>query len=58
MPTIPKGWRRMRRNEIVREGDRFFNNTETIGPLGWTKSYSIGFRVSDNHLGATYIRRK
>ena len=56
-PKIPRGWSKMRKNEIIREGDKFFNDIETIAPLGWTPSLSIGFRVHNNHNAATYIRR-
>lgn len=54
---VPSGWRVLKPAERVAVGDKFFNTIETIGPLGWTDSLSIGHRVDENHLGARYIRR-
>ena len=56
-PRCPKGWRVLRRNEIIRAGDRFFNTVEDVCSLGWNKSLSIGFTPADNHNQAIYIRR-
>jgi hypothetical protein len=51
---IPKGWRRLRSNEIIRKGDKFWSAGDWYKSMNWT----VGPLRAGEHTGSTYIRRK
>jgi hypothetical protein len=52
---IPKGWRKLRGNEIVRIHDKFM---DSFGNWNVTANYGSNFKVKESTINATYIRRK
>lgn len=52
---LPKGWRKLRSNEIIRRGDKYFY----CEALKWKTSELHGERVSDctGDIVSCYIRR-
>lgn len=49
---IPKGWHRLRKGTVIKEGDKFL-----LSQLGWRPSLCVGFKVGGTFAARFYIRR-
>ena len=54
-PAIPAGYRRLRKGEIIRKGDKIWCPFATIPT--WARCASIGLRLQRIHLVNPHIRR-